>query len=68
VAVRGSARLVKLASSLIVIRLADGKEVFRRFGEPYQRYWPAFLGPSHLAVSEFKNGQAITVVYRLAAD
>lgn len=65
VSVRGSARLVSLSSALVVLRLSDDKEIYRRFGEPYQRFWPAFLGSGHLAVSGFKDGQAKVVVYRL---
>lgn len=67
VAIRGSARMISLASALVVLRLSDGVEIYRRFGEPYQRFWPAFLGSGYLAVSDFKDGQAKVVVYRVPA-
>jgi hypothetical protein len=60
--------MLKLASTLVVLRLSDGQEIYRRFGAPYQRFWPAFLGPGYLAVSDFKDGTAKVVVYRLPAE
>ncbi len=68
VSVRGSVRMISLASALVVLRLSDGKEIYRRFGDPHQRYWPAFLGSEYLAVSDFKDVQAKVIVYRLPAD
>ncbi|WP_193367683.1 hypothetical protein [Pelagibius marinus] len=55
-----------IRSAVFLLRTSDGQEVFRRYLPTLSRIRLAFLGGSHLAMSQRKDGGGSVAVYRVA--
>lgn len=54
-----------IKSAVLLIRLSDGKELFRRYHPTFARIRVAFLGTDYLAMTRYENGQDVIDVYRV---
>ncbi len=67
VSVSGNLSIGSIEDSVRVIRVADGKEVWRRYMPRYTRSQVAFLGSGYLAVTHIVAGQARVDVLEIPA-
>jgi hypothetical protein len=58
VSVSGTLSIGSVRDSVVVIRVTDGTEIWRRYLPRYTRSQVAFLGPGHLAVTHIVDGNA----------
>ncbi len=65
VSVESSLSIGSIQSSVFLLRTSDGQEVFRRNHPTLSRIRLAFLGSSHLAMSQRADGRGLVAVYRL---
>ncbi len=52
-------------SAVVLLRLSDGQELFRRYHPTFAGTRVAFLGIDYLAMTRYENGQDVIDVYRV---